>query len=283
MAVLITGASSGFGAAMSRKFVQAGFYVIGAARRAEKLESLSRELGESFQGVVMDVADRHSIDGTLDEIDGLPEAFREIDCLINNAGLALGLEPAYQADWSDWETVIQTNVSGLVYLTRQVLPQMVARGEGYIMNIGSIAGTYPYPGGNIYGASKAFVRQFSLNLRADLHGTGVRVSNIEPGLCGGSEFSYVRFRGDEERARQLYENAEPLLPEDIADTVLWLYQTPKHMNVNSLEVMPVSQSFGALPVYRHSADGADSLQLQNGDSGRGSFLGKVTRWVRNNF
>ena len=146
--------------------------------------------------------------------------------------------------------MIQTNIIGLTYLTRQVLPAMVARKQGYVMNIGSIAGSYPYPGGNVYGASKAFVRQFSLNLRADLAGSGVRVSNIEPGLCGGTEFSNVRFKGDDERAAKLYENVEYIRPQDIADTVLWLYQRPAHVNVNSIEIMPVAQSFGPLPISR---------------------------------
>ena len=148
--------------------------------------------------------------------------------------------------------MINTNIIGLTYLTRQVLPQMVARKSGYIINLGSIAGTYPYPGGNVYGASKAYVRQFSLNLRADLAGTGVRVSNIEPGLCGDTEFSNVRFKGDDARAAKLYENVQFIRPEDIADTALWLYQRPVHMNVNSIEIMPVAQSFGALPVHRQS-------------------------------
>ncbi|MDO4433947.1 MAG: SDR family oxidoreductase [Alysiella sp.] len=250
MAILITGASAGFGAAMCRTFVQAGYCVIGAARRSDKLANLQQELGVRFQFVTMDVGDQHSVQQALDNIKSLPESFCEIDCLINNAGLALGLEKAQEADFADWATMLQTNVLGLVYLTHQLLPEMVARGRGYVINLGSIAGTYPYPGGNVYGASKAFVRQFSLNLRADLHGTGVRVSNIEPGLCGGSEFSHVRFRGDEKRAAALYENAQPLLPEDIAQTALWLYQTPPHMNVNSIEIMPVSQSFAALNVHR---------------------------------
>ena len=148
--------------------------------------------------------------------------------------------------------MIETNVLGLAYLTRLVLPQMTARRDGYIINIGSIAGTYPYPGGNVYGATKAFVRQFSLNLRADLQGTGVRVSNVEPGLCGGTEFSNVRFKGDDGRAAKVYENVQPVTPQDIADTVLWLYQRPKHVNVNTIEIMPTAQAFGALPVWREA-------------------------------
>lgn len=247
MAIFITGASAGFGETMCRRFVQAGFAVVGAARRADKLAQLSNELGELFHAVEMDITDKASVNAALTS---LPENFRQIDGLINNAGLALGLEPAQTADFNDWETMIYTNIIGLTYLTHQILPQMVERKDGYIINIGSIAGNYAYPGSNIYGASKAFVRQFSLNLRADVHGTGVRVSNVEPGLCAGTEFSNVRFKGDDARAASVYEHTEALNADDIADTVLWLYQRPKHMNVNSIEIMPTSQSFGALPVHR---------------------------------
>lgn len=250
MAILITGASVGFGAAMCRSFVRANYPVIGMARRADKLNELKAELGDLFHPLVVDISDKPSVDLALESLNQADEPFQTIDCLINNAGVALGLDPAHQAHFADWETMIQTNIIGLSYLTHKVLPQMVARQDGYIMNLGSIAGTYPYPGGNVYGASKAFIRQFSLNLRADLHGTGVRVSNIEPGLCGGTEFSHVRFKGDDARATALYEYTESLSAQDIADTALWLYQRPKHMNVNTLEIMPVSQSFGALPVHR---------------------------------
>lgn len=253
MAILITGASAGFGEAMCRRFVAAGYDVIGAARRGDKLTALSAELGERFFPLVMDVAQLESINVALAD---LPERFSKIDCLINNAGLALGLEPAQEADFADWQTMIQTNIVGLTYLTHQVLPAMVAAGSGYIINIGSIAGTYPYPGGNVYGATKAYVRQFSLNLRADLAGTGVRVSDIEPGLCGGTEFSNVRFKGDDDRAAKLYEAVDYLTAEDIAETAFWLYSRPAHMNVNTIEIMPVAQSFGALPVVRKAADEA---------------------------
>lgn len=249
MAILITGASAGFGLAMCHSFVKAGFKVIGAARRLDRLQELQDTLGAKFTALEMDVSDKESI---LQALEKLPESFQQIDCLINNAGLALGLDPAHKADFDDWETMIQTNIIGLTYLTRQVLPQMVARNSGYIINIGSIAGTYPYPGGNVYGATKAYVRQFSLNLRADLAGTGVRVSNIEPGLCGGTEFSNVRFKGDNEKVAKLYEKVQFIRPEDIAETALWLYRSPQHMNVNSIEIMPVAQSFGALPIHRES-------------------------------
>ena len=247
MAILITGASAGFGEAMCRAFTAAGFNVVGAARRMEKLQALAEELGGSFYPLQMDVADTSSVPAVLQS---LPEGFKEIDCLINNAGLALGLDSADKADFADWQTMIQTNIVGLTFLTRQILPQMVERKSGYIINIGSIAGNYPYPGGNVYGATKAFVRQFSLNLRADLAGTGIRVTDIEPGLCGGTEFSNVRFKGDDERAAGVYENIRFIRPEDIADTALWLYRRPAHMNVNTIEIMPVAQSFGALPVVR---------------------------------
>ncbi len=247
MAILITGASAGFGAATCRAFVKAGYKVIGAARRADKLADLANELGDAFLPLTMDVTDKQSINTALASLSG---DFAQIDVLINNAGLALGLEPAHTVNYEDWETMIHTNILGLTYLTRQVLPQMVKRQSGHIMNLGSIAGTYPYPGGNVYGASKAFVKQFSLNLRADLAGTNVRVSNIEPGLCGGTEFSNVRFKGDDEKAAKLYENVAAIEPEDIANTLLWIYQQPKHVNINRIEIMPVAQSSGALSVYR---------------------------------
>lgn len=247
MAVLVTGASAGFGKAICETFVEAGLSVIGAARRSDKLQAMQNELGGSFLPLQMDMTDTASVDAALKS---LSENAVEIDCLINNAGLALGLEPAYEADFNDWQTMIQTNIVGLTYLTRQVLPQMVARKDGYVINLGSVAGTYPYPGGNVYGATKAFVRQFSLNLRADLQGTGVRVTNIEPGLCGDTEFSNVRFKGDGERAAKVYENVQYIRPQDIADTALWLYRRPKHMNVNAIEIMPVAQAFNPLAVVR---------------------------------
>lgn len=239
--ILVTGASAGFGEAIARLFVSKGYRVIGAARRQDKLRDLAHELGERFYPLQMDVSDKDSVDKALAL---LPKDWSKISLLVNNAGLALGLDKAYEADFKDWETMIMTNVMGLSYLTRKLLPQMVAAKEGYIINIGSTAGSYPYPGGNVYGATKAFVKQFSLNLRADLAGSHVRVSTIEPGLCGGTEFSKVRFKGDADRAKQVYEGVSSLQPEDIANAVLWLFQQPKHVNVNCLELMPVSQSFG---------------------------------------
>lgn len=275
MAILITGASAGFGKAMCRAFTAAGFNVVGAARRMEKLQALAEELGGSFYPLQMDVADTSSVPAALQS---LPEGFREIDCLINNAGLALGLDSADKADFADWQTMIQTNIVGLTFLTRQILPQMVERKSGYIINIGSIAGNYPYPGGNVYGATKAFVRQFSLNLRADLAGTGIRVTDIEPGLCGGTEFSNVRFKGDDERAAGVYENIRFIRPEDIADTALWLYRRPAHMNVNTIEIMPVAQSFGALPVVREippAPEPEESFEKQST-----SLFAKIKSWFK---
>lgn len=248
MTILITGASAGFGKSACQLFVQNGYRVIGAARRVDKLNALKDELGENFLPLQMDMTDKNSINNALSKI---PTEWQEIELLVNNAGLALGLEPAYKADFADWEQMIATNVLGLTYLTRQILPKMVERKNGHIINIGSIAGTYPYPGGNVYGATKAFVKQFSRNLRADLAGTCVRVSNIEPGLCGDTEFSNVRFKWDNEKAAQVYENVEFVTPDDIAEIILWIFRQPKHVNINSIEVMPVAQSYSALSIYRN--------------------------------
>ncbi len=248
MIVLITGASAGFGAAMARSFVQAGHHVIATARRKDKLNALAAELGERLLPIELDVTDRAAVQALPSQ---LPAAFAQVDVLVNNAGLALGLEPAHQADLDQWETMIDTNCKGLIAMTRAFLPGMVQRKRGHIINIGSVAGSWPYAGGNVYGASKAFVQQFSRNLRADLTGTAVRVTNVEPGLCGGTEFSNVRF-GDDAKAAKVYEGVQYLTPEDIANTVLWVAQSPKHMNVNAIEIMPVQQSFAGLNVHRQS-------------------------------
>ena len=245
--ILLTGASAGFGQAICQRLVADGHRVIGAARRIEKLQALHKELGEAFYPLQMDVTDLTQVDQALSS---LPKAWEQIDVLVNNAGLALGLAPAHEAEIADWLTMIQTNIIGLTYLTRQILPRMVERNEGYVINMGSTAGTVPYPGANVYGASKSFVKQFSLNLRADLAGKQIRVTNIEPGLCEGTEFSSVRFKGDEKRVEALYRDAHAIQPEDIANTVSWLIQQPKHVNVNRIEIMPVSQTFGPQPVYR---------------------------------
>ncbi len=245
--VLITGASSGFGAASARRFAARGDRVIAAARRTERLEVLASELGpDLLLPVTLDVRDWPSVQRLPAS---LPEKFTEVDILVNNAGLALGLEPAQAADVGQWDQMIQTNCAGLVYLTRAFLPQMVARGGGHVVNLGSIAGTYPYPGGNVYGAAKAFVHQVSLNLRSDLHGTGVRVTCIEPGLVGGTEFSDVRL-GDSERARRVYAGTEPLTADDIAAAIDWATSQPPHVNINVIELMPVAQSFAPFQVDR---------------------------------
>lgn len=247
MIVFVTGASAGFGAAIARRFVQAGHRVVATARRLDRLQALADELGEALLPLELDVRDRAAVEAVPG---ALPPGFAEIDLLINNAGLALGMEPAHQASLDDWQAMIDTNCTGLVQVTRALLPGMVERRRGHVINIGSTAGNWPYAGGNVYGASKAFVRQFSLNLRTDLHGTGVRVSNIEPGLCGGTEFSNVRFHGDDARAASVYANVQPLSAEDIAESVHWIATLPAHVNVNEIELMPVAQSFGGLVVQR---------------------------------
>lgn len=248
MIVLVTGATAGFGAAIARRFVADGHKVIAAGRRAERLDQLAGELGcDKVLPVVLDVRDRGAVLGA---IDGLPAAWAEVDVLVNNAGLAVGLEPAQAADLDGWEAMVDTNIKGLMFMTRALLPGMVARNRGHIVNLGSIAANWPYPGGNVYGGTKAFVRQFSLNLRADLLGTAVRVTDIEPGLVGGTEFSAVRFRGDTERAAKLYEGANALTPEDIAETIAWVATLPARVNVNTLELMPVTQAFAPLAVSK---------------------------------
>lgn len=244
---LVTGASSGFGKAICRKLITDGYKVIGAARRLDKLQKLAQELGNNFLPLTLDVTKKDSVETILLQ---LPKEFQPIDILINNAGLALGLEPAYEADYNDWETMIETNVIGLVHLTYQILPGMVERNYGYIINLGSVAGTYPYKGGNVYGATKAFVKQFSANLRTDLLGKKIRVTNIEPGLCGGTEFSNVRFHGNDEKAAAVYKDVDFITPEDIANTVSWLVNTPNHFNVNSIEIMPVAQASAGLSVCK---------------------------------
>jgi 3-hydroxy acid dehydrogenase / malonic semialdehyde reductase len=245
--VFVTGASSGFGAAIARRFAASGARVIASARRAERLKDLAAELGPSVLPVTLDVRDRAAVFAAVSD---LPGEFAGIDVLVNNAGLALGQDAAPTADLDDWDQMVDTNCKGLTYCTRAILPGMVARRRGHVINLGSIAGTYPYPGGNVYGATKAFVHQFSLNLRSDLHGTGVRVTSVEPGLSGGTEFSVVRFDGDQSKADQVYKGVEPLGPDDVAEAVHWTASLPAHVNINVVEMMPVAQSFGPLPVAR---------------------------------
>ena len=247
MNVLITGASAGFGKALAERLVAKGHRVIGCARRLDKLEAMADTLGELFLPVVMDVSDTDSI---LQIIADLPADFEQIDVLVNNAGLALGTEPAYKADLSDWMQMVDTNVKGVIALTHAVLPAMVERDSGYIINLGSIAGSWPYYGGNVYGATKAFVEQFSLNLRADLIGTQVRVTNLEPGNVAGTEFSNVRYHGDDEKAAKVYDGFKTMTGEDIGDILLWLIESPAHINVNRLEVMPVVQTYNGLTIAK---------------------------------
>jgi 3-hydroxy acid dehydrogenase / malonic semialdehyde reductase len=248
MIVFVTGASVGFGAATARRFAKEGHRVVVTGRRRERLETLAAELGrDKILPLVFDVRDRQAVERA---IQNLPAAFADIDVLVNNAGLALGLEPAQKASLDDWEAMIDTNVKGLVYVTRAALPGMVERDRGLIVNLGSTAARYPYPGGNVYGATKAFVHQFSLNLRADLLGTRVRVTDIQPGLVGGTEFSKVRFHGDADRAAQLYEGADALTAEDIAEAIYWVATLPPRVNINAIEMMPVTQAFGPLAVHR---------------------------------
>jgi 3-hydroxy acid dehydrogenase/malonic semialdehyde reductase len=247
--VLVTGASSGFGAAIARRFAATGDRVVVSARRADRLAQLASELGGAVHVLELDVQDRAGVARAIAE---LPAAFAAIDILVNNAGLAKGLEPAQRADLDDWDQMIDTNCKGLVYATRAVLPGMVARSRGHVINIGSVAGSYPYPGGNVYGASKAFVHQFSLNLRSDLHGTGVRVTCIEPGLAGGTEFSTVRFGGDQAKASAVYTGVDALGADDVAEAVHWVSQLPPHVNINVLEMMTIDQSFAPFQVHRRS-------------------------------
>lgn len=238
--ILITGASAGIGEACARAFTKEGAKLILHGRRKERLDALAKELKVPCHVITADVRDHMAI---TQAIESLPKDFANVDVLINNAGLALGLEPADQASLEEWEIMVDTNIKGVLYVTKAVLPGMIARDRGHIINLGSIAGTYPYPGGNVYGATKAFLKQFSLNLRADLLGKNIRVTNIEPGMVE-TEFSIVRFHGDKARADQIYAGMDPLVASDIADAILWCATRPEHVNINSLELMPVRQAAG---------------------------------------
>ncbi len=247
LTILVTGATAGFGAALARRFVRDGHRVIAAARRADRLRALHADLGAALLPLALDVTDA-------DAVAGLPGSsspgWQEVDVLINNAGLALGLDPAHKANAADWDRMVAVNVSGVLHMTHALLPGMVERNRGHIINIGSTAGTYPYPGGHVYGASKAFVTQFSLNLRADLVGLSVRVTDIEPGLVGGTEFSVNRFGGDTTRASAVYAGAVPLTADDIAEAAAWVVNLPPHMNINRMEIMPTCQASGPLAIKR---------------------------------
>ncbi len=254
--VLITGASAGFGAACAELYAANGHDLILVARRGERLEEVRDSLahtGAVIHTQVLDVRDREAVGDFAAALPALLEsrgfASATVDILINNAGLALGLNPAPHAHVDDWEVMIDTNIKGLLYFTQAILPLMVARDRGHIVNLGSVAGNWPYVGGNVYGATKAFVKQFTNNLRADLLGKNIRVTNIEPGLAE-SEFSVVRFKGDRDKADKVYEDTKPLTPADIAGIIYWVTSLPAHVNINRLEVMPVCQAWDSLKVNR---------------------------------
>lgn len=246
LTVFVTGASSGFGAAVARRFAADGARVIVSARRADRVRDLAAEIGPRALALELDVRDRDAVAAA---VAALPAEFSDVDVLVNNAGLALGLNPAQEADLDDWDQMIDTNCKGLAYCTRAILPGMVARGRGHVINLGSVAGTYPYPGGNAYGGTKAFVHQFSLNLRSDLHGTGVRVTCVEPGMAD-TEFSLVRFDGDQAKADNVYAGMQPMTADDIAESIHWAATMPQHVNVNTIELMATAQSFAPFQVAR---------------------------------
>jgi 3-hydroxy acid dehydrogenase/malonic semialdehyde reductase len=245
--IFITGASSGFGEATAMLLAKHGAKVIIQGRNKDKLQKLANSLPHTnVHFTTFDVSNKKDVDKHLSE---LPQEFQDITVLINNAGLALGLEPAHECQLSDWEVMIDTNIKGVLYCTHTILPGMIKRNNGYIINIGSTAGNYPYPGGNVYGGTKAFLKQLSLNLRADLLGTNIRVTNLEPGMAN-TNFSNTRFKGDMERASKVYENLQPLTAQDIAETILWCITRPKHMNINRMEIMPTCQASGHLAVSK---------------------------------
>jgi len=243
----ITGATAGFGKAMAERYASEGWQLVLTGRRTERLDELKAALAPApVHTICFDIRDRKACQYA---VAAIPDEFAAIDVLVNNAGLALGTEPAQDCDLDEWETMIDTNIKGLLYITKALLPGMIERNTGHIVNLGSVAGTYPYPGGNTYGGTKAFVKQFSMNLLADLLGTKIRVTNIEPGLCE-SEFSIVRFRGDKDKADSVYAGTEPILPSDIAECVYWTTALPPHININSMEIMPVDQAFSPFAINR---------------------------------
>ena len=246
MIIFITGATAGFGAAMTKSFIKKGHKVIATGRRIERLEKMRSDLGENLFPLILDVKDKKQVEAA---IKSLPAEWSNIDVLINNAGLAVGTNLVQNSLMEDWETMIQTNINGLLHCTNQILPGMVKRNNGHIINLGSVAGEFPYAGGNVYGATKAFVHQFSLNMRADLLGTNIRVTNIEPGMCQ-TEFSEVRFDGDKEKADAVYKGIKPLSADDIADTIDWVVSRPAHVNINVISLMPVQQAFAGFSVHR---------------------------------
>ena len=242
--ILITGATAGFGEAAARKFVAGGWQAIGTGRRGDRLKKLQEELGDGFLPLEVDMRDIGAVEG----LAKLSPPWSEIDLLLNNAGLAPPTDPLSETEWDRIDEVIETNVTGLVALTRALLPKLVER-KGQIINLSSVAGTYPYKGGAVYAGTKAFVRQFSLDLRCDLAGTGVRVTSVEPGMAE-TEFTIVRTNGDKEASDKLYAGMNPMTAEDLADLFWWLASLPPHLNVNTVELMPVSQSFAGFTVSR---------------------------------
>ncbi len=242
--ILITGATAGFGEAAARRFVSGGWNVVGTGRREDRLQALAEELGDAFLPLVVDMRDFAAVE-SLARLEG---AWGDIDLLLNNAGLAPPTDPLPDSDWERIETVIDTNVTGLVALTRALLPKLIAR-KGQIINLSSVAATYPYKGGAVYAGTKAFVRQFSLDLRADLAGTGVRVTSVEPGMAE-TEFTIVRTGGDKAASDALYSGMNPMTSDDLADLFWWLACLPPRLNINAIELMPVSQSFAGFVVDR---------------------------------
>ena len=247
MIVLITGATSGFSISCAELFSRKGYKTILIGRRKERLLKLSKKLGvKKNLPIQLDVRNKEEVFQTIDK---LPNDFKKISILINNAGLAWGLEPAHKVDIKKWETMIDTNCKGLVYITRAVLPGLIKRNKGHIVNMGSVAGSYPYEGGNVYGGTKAFVKQFSLGLKSDLLGTKVKITNIEPGMAN-TEFSLVRFSGNKKAADNVYKNMTPLNGRDIAETIYWATSRPAHVNINRIELMPLQQGFNFFSVSR---------------------------------
>ena len=247
MIVLITGATSGFGMSCAELFAKKGYKTILIGRRKDRLVKLSKKLGEKKNlPIQLDVRDKVKV---YKEVDNLPKDFKKISVLINNAGLAWGFETAQDVDIEKWETMIDTNCKGLVYMTKAVLPGLIKRNKGHIVNIGSVAGSYPYGGGNVYGGTKAFVKQFSLGLKSDLLGTRVKITNIEPGMAD-TEFSLVRFSGNKKKAKDVYKNMTPLTGTDIAETIFWAINRPSHVNINRIELMPLQQGFNFFAVSR---------------------------------
>ncbi len=249
MIVFVTGATSGYGRATAQAFIRSGAKVVGTGRRGDRLQELKKESGDNFLPLSFDVSKRAEVESA---IASLPEGFREVDVLVNNAGGALGLDPAQTADLNDWDAMVDINIKGVMYCTRLLLPGMVERKRGHIINLGSVAAEFPYPGGNVYGAVKAFVHQFSYNLRSDLLGTGIRVTDIQPGLTSDTEFSKVRFKGDEEKAAAIYKGVKALSADDVADAIHWVATRPQHVNINVVQMMATAQAWGPFAIHRQS-------------------------------